>query len=386
MGIPPQYHEDGPPEYPAPPDEFNRFAPTDQETERAGSRVMRIMLLLGFTGLSLVSMLFSRANSAAADTGPAVLTASAASTQSSGPESAAAVSAAVSSAPAEAPKQDRSPAPSGTPSPVPSDTPSPVPSDTPSPAPSDTPSPAPSDTPAPKETPAIRALYYCFSSQYHLDLKLSDPEELISCEAAVTDAVLGNDLLRHTLTAQELALGTYEMEPFWLDEYWFSHRAEFEEMNAYPDPVLTVTAVWSESGEEITLTKEAEASYETGWNVRYDAPDAEENEYTYPGCLYFGTYEQFGMAPLVAVDDLSVVSRGGISISVTAGGVPVPAESCEIREKAYTVFGEETGDYKTEVIIHIPENAPGHGTAHFLITQMLTGYGETVTFERDVDY
>ena len=202
----------------------------------------------------------------------------------------------------------------------------------------------------------------------------------------MTDTVLGNDLFRHTLTAEELTAGAYEMEPFWLDEYWFDHRTEFEAQNAYPDPVLTVTAVWSTGGEEITLTKEAEASYEIGWNVRYDAPDAEENEYTYPGCLYFGTYEQFGTAPLVAVDDLSVVLKGGISITVTAGGVSVPAESCVIREKAYTIFGEETGDYKTEVIIPIPENAPAHGTAHFVITQMLTGYGETVTFERDIEY
>ena len=29
LGLPPEYHEDGPPEYTTPPDEYNRFAPTE---------------------------------------------------------------------------------------------------------------------------------------------------------------------------------------------------------------------------------------------------------------------------------------------------------------------------------------------------------------------
>lgn len=374
MGVPPQYREDGPPEYPAPPDEFNRFAPIAQEPERVRSRIMRIMLLFGVSGLTVVGLLFSRANASAADTRPAELIAQADATPSPSPKAAAAV-----------PTED-TPVPTETPRPEETAVPPSAPSDTLSPAPAETPSPAPTDTPAPRETPAVDALYYNFSAQYHLTLTLADAEELTFCEAVITDSVLGHELFRHTLTEEELAAGMFGMEPFWLDEYWFEHREELEAINAYPDPVLTVRAVYNTADGEVELTKEAKASEETGWSVRYDAPDTEQSDYTYPGCLFFGTYEAFGTAPAVAIDDLSVTRYGGISLSVTVGGVSVSKEDCTIKERALTIFDEETGYYMTDVIIPIPENAPEHGTAHFIITQQLMGYGRTVTFERDIDY
>ena len=388
MGVPPQYHEDGPPEYPAPPDEFNRFAPQEeQESERTRSRIMRIMLLFGFAGLSAVGMLFARASATADDTRPAVLTASAVSTQTPEPE-AAAVAVAHVSMETTLPEETSAPtaAPSDTPAPVPTDTPSPEPMETPSPEPAETPSPEPTETPAPRETPAIDALYFNFSAQYHLDLSLADAAELTACEIVITDPLLGNELFRHALTEAELAAGRYEMEPIWLDSYMMEHWSEFESLNAEPDPVLSVTAVYSTADGEKVLTKEQYSSYETGWYAQYDAPDAEANAYTFPGCLHFGTYEQYGKGPIVAVDDLSVIPFGGISISVDIDGVQIPADSCTVKERALTIFDEETGYYMTDVIIPIPENAPEHGTAHFVITQKITGYGRTVTFERDVDY
>ena len=374
MGVPPQYREDGPPEYPTPPDEFNRFAPVVQEPERARSRIMRIMLLFGVSGLIVVGLLFSRANVSVPVTQPIAPTVQASFAPSPSPESTAAVHTDNTSVPTEEPRPEETAVPSS------------APSDTPSSAPSDTPSPAPTETPAPHETPSIDALYYNFSAQYHLTLSLSDAEELTSCEAVITDSVLGHELLRHTLTEDELAAGMFEMEPFWLDEYWFEHRAELEELNAYPEPVLTVRAVYSTADGEVELTKEVKASEETGWSIRYDAPDAAPGDYTYPGCLFFGTYEAFGIAPSVAIDDPSVTRFGGISLSVTVGGVPVSKEDCTIKERALTIFDEETGYYMTDVIIPIPENAPEHGTAHFSITQQLMGYGRTVTFERDIEY
>ena len=365
MGIAPQFHEDGPPEYPAPPDEFNRFPPPEQETERAGSRMMRTMLLLGFSGLSAVGLLFSRANASAAGADPVVQVVSAALTESPSPAEAVGAAVLETPVPTEEPREEETP---------------PV---TDTPAPSDTP--VPTDTPAPKETPAIDALYFCFSAEYHLSLKLSDAEELASCEVTVTDRTLGNELFSHVLTQEELAGGRYEMEPFWIDNYYMEHWSEWEVLNAYPDPVLSVTAIYRTESGETVLTKDAEATDEIGWTVRYDAPDAEANEYTYPGCLYFGTYETFGIGPLVAMDDPSVVPLGGISVSVTAGGVKVLPESCTVNERAFMIFDEPTGYYSTYVIIPLPEGAPEHGTARFTVTQMLTG-GTVETFERDINY
>lgn len=58
MGVPPEYGNGEPPEYPAPPDEFNRF-PKETEEEERPSRLRRIMLLLAAAGLVIVGVFWS---------------------------------------------------------------------------------------------------------------------------------------------------------------------------------------------------------------------------------------------------------------------------------------------------------------------------------------
>ncbi|MDO4853724.1 MAG: hypothetical protein Q4A88_09950 [Clostridia bacterium] len=60
MGVPPDFHEDGAPEYPALPDEYNRFAPIEEPAKRDRSRLMRTMLLLAVSGLTVLSVLLPR--------------------------------------------------------------------------------------------------------------------------------------------------------------------------------------------------------------------------------------------------------------------------------------------------------------------------------------
>ena len=57
MDVPTEFHEDGAPEYPVLPDEFNRNAPV-VEPEEDKTRLRKIMLYAAATGLLSVGLLF----------------------------------------------------------------------------------------------------------------------------------------------------------------------------------------------------------------------------------------------------------------------------------------------------------------------------------------
>ena len=180
LGAPPQFHEDGAPEYVALPDEYNRFAPIITP-QKSSSRLMRIMLLLASAGLAVLGILF----------------------HASSPDR-------IQEPSAEAVSVSSSPVITDAPTPVPL---SPTPSFTA--VVSATPQATPQISTAPAEKPAMDILFFVFSAEYHIHLQLHDTEELVSAEVSVRDETLDLDIFSHELSSEELASGSYVAEPFW---------------------------------------------------------------------------------------------------------------------------------------------------------------------------
>ena len=435
MGLPPEYHEDGPPEYPTPPDEWNRFAPV-VEPVRTKSRLRKVLLLL-VAGLPLLGF-FSplKAVLPAAEPEEPVETYLVQAWHE--PPSGARVTLTVDGSDQTADGVTGVNVPEGavvrvhydvsmwsyteddvslggtmlegalyeTDEPLafrvgqgggvihfylnfPSDVSEPsAPDATPEP----TGSPAPTPEPTPDPSPDVTVVYYNTSSVFHGHIDLNMPERISAVHVQLWDEFTQTAALEYDFTEEDLALGYYEFSGFDLSEFYWEHREEFDAADTFPNPYLEATITYTgDDGSEQTLTRSARAQGEDWVALSYDEPDLDWSWLggdVYPDCFVARVYPTMQDTIYITMDPDEELQNGNVFLSITVDGQTLVTDDAYLvkYEDEYTVEGETYVDIMFVYVIPRPKDFPEHGTAHFTITQKLIHYDLIVTRERDYEY
>ncbi len=379
MGVPPEFHEDGPPEHPNPPDEYNRFAPIEEPAKRDRSRLMRTMLLLAASGLTVLGVLLSRsAIRVEAEEPTATPTATAVPAATSAPET------------------PTMPAVVEAPTPAPTDTPAIEPivetTETPTPEPMPTPSPSPTPEPSPVVEPGVEITYYRMSEVYEIIVQWNMPEQMESIIIRLNEPYIGT-IWEHELDAEERSFGYYRQDNFDLYNYIYSN--DFDLSNVPPNydlnPLLEVAYAYSgENG--LSDVVSAEAVQEMWVGVHYDNPNPEEDIYatfygetTYPDCFVVRIEEWMTYDGLqIFYGKQENLEPGDVCVTVTVDGQDIPADTCRLVLEPHE-YGDQVY-YSYAFVMPRPETFPEHGTAHVTLTQKLLHYNTSNTKLRDITY
>ena len=340
--IPTEYHEDGAPELPELPDEFNRF-PRKAKAKEDRSRLRKVMLYLAVAGLVTLGILVPTAK------------------------------AAPSEAEENVPVAQATQAPSGTGTA----------------APLRTEEPEPTPTPEPEPLPDCEPIYFFTHSVSNAIVLLSDPAHTTAVHVSIRDEQVNDSAFEYDLSNEEIAEGKWEETGIDLNDFYVKHAEEYRAMETYIKPTLQVSIAYrTEDGTEGTVVKTAESTDEDYVSVQYFAENLIENEWTYPGCFAASVYDT-QIDPLVfTMDPDHELQPGEIYLSITVNGEPIPEENCYLKrlEDSYEYEGETYTQYTFILVMRRPDSFPAHGTAHVVVRQKLIHYDYIRERENEIEY
>ena len=339
--IPTEYHEDGAPELPELPDEFNRF-PRKAKAKEDRSRLRKVMLYLAVAGLVTLGVF--------APLHP-----------DNRPAEAEAVQTTETEPPAKTPEASALP----TVDPTPAHTPEPTPD--------------PTAEPTPEPTPGVDVLFYRTSQVYSAALQLYVPERIADVTFRFRHSLSGDVAFEVKLTPDEIASGAYVSDPFDANRFLFEHWPENTDTYAEPEVTMeTLFTVRTDNGDEV-FEIESIAEVEPWVNVNYDSEEdvggIVEMMYgtVYPDCFVV-RIEEAKTFPLRVVfgDDPEVLDNGDVLITISADGEVLTGEF----DLTAVYFDEYDGEREFYIVIAVPrpENFPEHGTVEIVMRQKLTDH------------
>lgn len=343
--IPREFHENGAPELPELPDEFNRSAPVVVYDETARRKRMRkVLMILGAAGVFAFAAFAPRA--------------------------------AEPPAKGEADAGEQPPAQSAEPgAPTPSDflfstdSPAPTAETSSGPTPETTSEPTPEPTPEPthEPLPGVDAILIRSSLVYYGTVRFSGTDRITEASMRIGEPNGGETAMEYAFTREEIDSGEYKIEKF--DANGF--RSE------YADALILETTFRyrTASGEE-TRTERFGAETIPWVNVNYDTEEdiggILEMMYgeVYPNCFVVRIEEAEKDHPQVIFgDDPSVLEEGGILITVSAEGAMLTGTF-----EPVAIYADFDGDklcFFPVYAVALPSDFPPHGTAHIVIRQKL---------------
>lgn len=369
--IPTEFHENGAPEFPELPDEFNRF-PQKTKRKEERSHLRKVMLLLAAVGLVLLGVLTLKVRPAASaeekETPPqTVSTETTAQIITPAPTArieTASLDATTPTARIETASPDATPAPTEVPT--------------------------PKVTPIP--TPGVNVAYYYRSSQvYYAMLIVSMPQQVSSVSFRLTAPDVEEPALTIDLTPQEIQNVLYTLRVGDRDEgfdanAFFAHYAE-------ADLVMELTyTVLGDTGEE-TFVKVMEPAVEDWIYWRFDSEDdvggVAEMMFgdLFPNCFVVRIFESTNSEQQLTVGDpAEALVNGGVTISICIDGREIPAEVSHLYKAKYRYADDDTIYYDYALVIPIPEDFPQHGIATMTLIRKLTHTDTIIMKVKDVEY
>ena len=351
MDVQTEFHEDGAPEYPVLPDEFNRNAPiVEPETDK--HRLRKIMLYFASIGLLSVGLLF------------------------------------LSSPHTKDPTASVTPPPAAQASELPALTAQPTATATPEATAE--PTQAPTATPAP--TPGVDVIYYYHASLvYYAALNISVPDQVTSVSLRLTAPNDENPALEIELTPEEIAKGYYQLRAGDRDDgfdanAYFAYREETE---------LTMEIRYTASGDagQETYVETFDPSVELWIDWRYDSEEDIGGiaEWMYgeifPNCFVVRLYESTDPEQqLIVGSDAGTLKNGGIAIAISIDGREIPADGSTLYSVMFRYPDDDTVFYDYALVRPVPEDFPQHGTATMTLTRRLSGSDAVIVRIKTIEY
>ncbi|MBR4906097.1 MAG: hypothetical protein IKZ44_04510 [Clostridia bacterium] len=342
--IPTEFHENGAPEQPELPDEFNRF-PRPAKAKEDRSRLRKIMLLLAAAGLVILGVF--------APLHPDPRPAEAETVQT---------------------EKTETPEPTAFATSVPTAVPTPAPTPEPTPEPTPIPTETPKPTPIPPTPGVIVGYYYRASEVYYALLRISVPERVSSVSIRLTAPDIEEPALEIELTPRQIENGIYQLragdrdEGFDANEF-FAHHAE-----ANLTMELTYT-ILSEAGEE-TVAETIEPAVEDWIYWGFDSEDDIVGEMmfgtVFPNCFVGRIYDTtVADLKLTVGSDAEALNNGDAAISILIDGREIPAEGSRLITGGPWPDDDGLTYYAYILVIPLPEDFPQHGTATMTLTRKL---------------
>ena len=277
-----------------------------------------------------------------------------------------------------------------TPAGLPAEPTEPVPdlaAETAQPAPEASPESTPEPTPTPAPEPDCQILYYSFSSAHYARLLFTAPEAFEEVELELWEPELNLQAAVYELGPEDIAKGEVDLALADAGDLYMEHMDAYQEKDAWPE-VLELRATLRYQGKDgpVTETRSLWPAPEQGWGLRYFPKDMEPDDYVFPGCFRFTTYES--MTPIaLALNDPEAVAPDVISVRFTIDGREIDPDTVQYRawgeESVY--FGPGTL-YYARFVFPRPDWAPESGVIHVTVTEMLVNYGEVIVIEKDYPY
>ena len=348
--IPTEFHEDGAPELPALPDEFNRFSKPQKDEAKDRRKRFWKMLVLAVAGLMTLGVFTPKA-SVEAEEIPAIE-----AQQPSAPETGTSVGTDVPQATAAA---EATPVP----------------------------------TPEP-ELPSATVIYYQTFSVGHGIILLTDPAHTTAVHVRLYDEQIDAyaSMYEHDFTPEEIAAGRYEIGYIELGYLRGEHAEAYDALgeDAFPKPYLqAVVSYRLDDGTEGTIERHAYYQPEDWVWCSFYGDSEQMYGPNYPRCFVLSVSEYRGDAPVFTADADKELEPGEIFVSVTIDGERIPAELCrqEHYEETYTFDDGDSYTSLTEYfVIALPENFPQRGTAEIVIRQRFRNYDYILEQTETIDY
>lgn len=342
-GIPTEFHEDGAPELPVLPDEFNRF-PKQQKRAADRSRRRRMMLFFAAAGLITLGVIFPK--------------------------------------PEKQPPREASVTPAATEQPSGSQRPTTAPASHSAPDPTQVQTPEPTAEPM----PAIEAILIRSSEVYYGTVLFSVPDRITEAGMRIMDPENGITAREHTFTREEIDSGEFKIEKLDAGKFFMEHLEEYGQVEHDPDFVLETMVTFRTGAGEQTLTDRIEAEVVPWVGVRFDT---EEDVGGIVEMMYGTVYPnrfvvRIEEAPndklrVVFGDDPSALNKGDVLITITVDGTVLTGEF-----KPVDLFRNDFGGepvYYYVFAVPVPDSFPEHGTAKLRIGQRLIDHD--YLFEKD---
>ena len=340
MGLPPEFHEDGAPEYTPLPDEFNRFSPASAEAVDTSSRLRKMKLLLAAAGLSVLGFL-SPVKGKTAEAAQEPIPAAAVPVSASATPSKPAIVA---------------------------------------------------STPAPEQEPDAEVMFYVTSSVFHGQVRLTSPERTVAVQVQIRFGSIPDPALTYDFTPEDIAAGEYILESFDYSAFYLSHREAFEAETGNIVPCLEVTLTYrDEDGQEQTRIRREAPQPEDWVNLSYDAPDEDMSWFfdsSYPDCFVARVYDSAQEAISFTMDPAQELQYGDVFVSISVEGRVLVTDEAylQVSEQTYT---SEDGPLTLRTFMYViprPADFPEHGRAHFTVIQHLVHYDTTLSRQWDYSY
>lgn len=345
--LPTEFHEDGAPELPELPDEFNRF-PRPAKAKEDRSRLRKVMLYLAAAGVVTLGALSPRVH---------------ADLPSKADENASVA------------QTTRQPSGKETDAPVSTIEPSVTPAPTPTPEPKATSTPEPTHAPTPIPTPGVDVgFYYRSSLVYYAMLTISEPEQVSAVSLRLKAPNEEEPALEVELTPQEIANGFYNLRAGDRDEgfdanTFFAHHAEADLLME-----LTYT-VQGEAGEE-TVVETMEPAVED-W-IYWGFDSADDVDFTemmfgtaFPNCFVVRIFDTTVDLQMTVGSDAESLKNGDVTISIQIDGREIPAQGSRFIKGGPWPDEDGSSYYICFLVIPIPEDFPQQGTATLTLTRKL---------------
>ena len=351
MDVPTEFHEDGAPEFPVLPDEFNRNAP-NAVPEEVKNRPRKIMLYFAAMGLFSVGLLFSSSPHTKDPT--ASVTPPPAAQASETPALTARPTAAVTMEPTAEPTL----APTATPDPVP-------------------------------EVDVI--YYYRASLVYYAALNISVPDRVTSVSLRLTAPDDEDPALEIELTPEEIAGGYYRLRVGDRDD-GFDANAYFayhEEADLTMELRYTVSGDAGEKTHDETFAPSEELWIDWRYDSEEDIGGIAEWMYgeIFPNCFVVRLYESTDPEQqLIVGSDAGTLKNGGIAIAISIDGRDIPSEGSTLYSAMYRYTDDDTVFYDYALVIPIPKDFPQHGTATLTLTRRLTDSDAVIVRSKTIEY
>ncbi len=234
-----------------------------------------------------------------------------------------------------------------------------------------------------------------FSTRKQGKITLHNTKDVTGVTAELREPILGLTVAEYTLTAEEIAAGSFTIPETESGDLYMAHMDEYDATYSFPEELeLHVTVRYNSAEGEKTLKYTVKDSPEQGWSMSYWPDDEPETEFTWPGCFRFASFES--TVPISFVvdepDKVKTAADGNvISVSLSIDGRKVLPEECRLEEELkddplaelYGVPAEQK--YYAYLILKRPDWAPEHGTIHMTVVQELSEGGIWTT-EKDLAY
>lgn len=333
-GTPTEFRKDGAPEFPALPDEFNRFIKPRKKTEDKRSRRLRRMLIFAAAGLITIGLF--RPVPAAAQPGEAEGT---------------------------APVQTALPSEHSEPTTLPTAKPTLV----------------PTPEPTPEPIPGAEAVFIRSSLVYFGTVRFSVPDRITEAGMRIWDPEFGVTATEHTFTREEIDSGVFTIARYDANGFCMEHSDVYGQVDREPRLTLETTVTYrTETGEE-TLTENTAAEAVPWVNVNYDT---EEDIGGVIEWMYGTVYPNHFVVRIEEVptdhprvifgDDVSMLGNGDTLVTITVDGTMLAGEFDPVDGFGYIYDGEKY--YNFVFAVPLPDSFPTHGTACVAIKQKLVDH------------